>query len=104
MLINYTIVFFAINGEEEIDIWKIKIKQVIENNEPANDTSIQKLNKDSIKSIEINQNIKIEIIYRKMRKVKFLEYTILQKMTLILICGLQLKPMNLKQVLKDLKK
>ena len=35
-------------------------KQVTEKNEPANDTSIQKLNKDSIKSIELNQNIKIE--------------------------------------------
>ena len=53
--------FSPLNGEEEIDIWKNKNKkQVTEKNEPANDTSIQKLNKDSIKSIELNQNIKIE--------------------------------------------
>ena len=53
--------FSPLNGEQEIDIWKNKNKkQVTENNEPEKDTSIQKLNKDSIKSIELNQNIKIE--------------------------------------------
>ena len=41
--------FSPLNGEEKIDIWKNKNKkQVIKNNEPANDTSIQKLNKDQL--------------------------------------------------------
>ena len=53
--------FTSLNSEEKIDIWKDnKDKQLIENKLPKNKEDSQKLNLKSIKTIELNQNIKIE--------------------------------------------
>ena len=53
--------FTSVRGEENIDIWNNKeIKQKIKNKELINKKESQKLNLDSIKTIELNQNIKIE--------------------------------------------
>ena len=52
-----------LNGEEKIDIWKNNknIKQIIDNDKiSTNKQESQQLNLDSIKKIELNQNIKIE--------------------------------------------
>ena len=52
-----------LNGEEKIDIWKNNKnkKQVINNSKISkNKQELQKLNIDSIKKIELNQNIEIE--------------------------------------------
>ena len=52
-----------LNGEEKIDIWKNnKSKKQIINNDKisTNKQESQQLNSDSIKKIELNQNIKIE--------------------------------------------
>ena len=53
--------FTSVRGEENIDIWNNQeIKQKIKNKELINKKESQKLNLDSIKTIELNQNIKIE--------------------------------------------
>ena len=53
--------FSPLKSEDQIDIWKKKEnKQSIENSEPAKKEDSQKLNFESIKSIELNQSIKIE--------------------------------------------
>ena len=52
-----------LNGEEKIDIWKNNKnkKQIIDNDKiSTNKQESQQLNLDSIKKIELNQNIKIE--------------------------------------------
>jgi len=52
-----------LNGEEKIDIWKNNKskKQIIDNDKiSTNKQESQQLNSDSIKKIELNQNIKIE--------------------------------------------
>ena len=53
--------FTPLKGEEKIDIWNNKDKkQSVENNEQIKKRDSQKLNLESIKTIELNQNIKIE--------------------------------------------
>ena len=53
--------FSPLKSEEKIDIWNNKEKkQTTENKEIINKKNSQELNLDSIKTIELNQNIKIE--------------------------------------------
>ena len=53
--------FTSVKSEEQIDIWNNKEKkQVGENNDQIDKKDSQKLNLESIKTIELNQNIKIE--------------------------------------------
>ena len=54
--------FTTLNSEEKIDIWKNNKdkKQSIENKKIKAKEESQKLNLKSIKTIELNQNIKIE--------------------------------------------
>ena len=51
--------FSPLTGEEKIDIWEKKQKKQSIKDEQNNSTNSQKLNFDSIKKIELNQNIKI---------------------------------------------
>ena len=60
-LLIISLYFSPLYSEDKIDIWNNKgKKQLIENKEPINKKDSQKLNSDSIKTIELNQNIKIE--------------------------------------------
>ncbi len=60
-LLFFSLCFTSLKGEEKIDIWKNKNnKQVIENNKKTNNNISQELNSKNIKTIELNQNIKIE--------------------------------------------
>ena len=53
--------FTPLKSEEKIDIWnKAEKKTSTENKKKINKKESQKLNSDSIKTIELNQNIKIE--------------------------------------------
>ena len=53
--------FTPLKSEEKIDIWNNKEKnQSKENQDKINEKNSQKLNLDSIKTIELNQNIRIE--------------------------------------------
>ena len=53
--------FTTLKGEEQIDIWEKKVKkQSTESNEQIKKKDSQKLNLESIKTIELNQKIKIE--------------------------------------------
>jgi hypothetical protein len=53
--------FSPLKSEEKIDIWNSKVKkQTTEDKEKINKKNSQELNLDSIKTIELNQNIKIE--------------------------------------------
>ena len=58
--------FSPLKSEEKIDIWNNKEKkQTTENKEIINKKNSQELNLESIKTIELNQNIKIEDTYVK---------------------------------------
>ena len=53
--------FSPLNSEEKIDIWKNKVKkQTIKDKETINKKNSQELNLESIKTIELKQNIQIE--------------------------------------------
>jgi hypothetical protein len=54
--------FFPLKSEEKIDIWNNKVKKSAteEKEQTPINSDTQKLNYDSIKTIELNQNIKIE--------------------------------------------
>ena len=53
--------FTTLKSEEKIDIWNSKDKKSpIDINEQNNEKESQKLDLKSIKTIELNQNIKIE--------------------------------------------
>ena len=51
--------FSPLTGEEKIDIWKKKEKKQSTKDNQTNSTNLQKLNFDSIKKIELNQDIEI---------------------------------------------
>ena len=54
--------FSPLKSEEKIDIWNDKVKKsaIEEKEQTPIKSDTQKLNYDSIKTIELNQNIKIE--------------------------------------------
>ena len=60
-LLIFFLYFIPLTGEEKIDIWKNKNKKQLNKNieQTENETS-QELNVENIKTIELNQNIKIE--------------------------------------------
>ena len=60
-LLIFFLYFIPLKGEEKIDIWKNKNKKQLNKNieQTENETS-QELNVENIKTIELNQNIKIE--------------------------------------------
>ncbi len=60
-LLIISLCFTALKSEEKIDIWNKQNKTPLnEKKERSNEEEVQKLNTDSIKSIELNQKIKIE--------------------------------------------
>ena len=60
-LLIISLCFTALKSEEKIDIWNKQNKTPLnEKKERSNEEEVQKLNTNSIKSIELNQKIKIE--------------------------------------------
>ena len=60
-LLIFFLYFIPLKGEEKIDIWKNKNKkQLNENIKQTENEKSQELNVENIKTIELNQNIKIE--------------------------------------------
>ena len=60
-LLIFSLYFTSLKGEEKIDIWNNKEQKISEENKEQNkENNSQELNINSIKKIELNQNIKIE--------------------------------------------